>query len=209
MFAITSTSFELLLSRLDKDDPSSAAERYETLRMKLVRTLVWKGCPESEADSLADTVLDRVAAKLESGIEIRSINSYSLEVLRFVHLEYRRRHREEAVGDEEMPVVAVGPEHPEDPDDRLRCLRKCLGEVVPNDRDRKLITGYYDLDAGDKLKNIRKQLADSLGMTMVNLKVRACRLRDRLERCIGDCADRVYVTKTAGRDTKDWGDPAR
>ena len=59
--------------------------------------------------------------------------------------------------------------------------------------------GYYDTDTGEKAKQARKRLADSLGMTVNALKVRACRLRLKLEACITDCV--AGVTKRTSTDT--------
>ncbi len=63
MPTLTADAFEQLLFRLDSDE-TQAAEKYEDLRLKLVKILSWKGCPDTEADALADTTLDRVADKL-------------------------------------------------------------------------------------------------------------------------------------------------
>ena len=210
MSTLTATDFEQLLTRLD-GDPTIAAEKYEILRLKLVKCLTWKGCPDSEADTLADITLDRVAAKIAQGEQILNINAYACEVLRFVWLEHLRKHKEIITNDGEMPETAVEPdiEILNDPDVRLRCLRKCMTEVVPNDADRKLIIGYYDTDAGEKNKDARKNLAEKLGLTMTTLKVKACRLRDRLEDCINECVERLIVTKTPESATNKQGGNAR
>lgn len=206
MSVLTANSFELLLNRLD-GDALEAAEKYEILRQKLVKSLAWKGCPESQADALADEALDRVAAKLAQGEAIQNLNAYAAEVLRFVWLEHSRKRKEDAVGDEKMPESSVAPdiEILQDPDLRLRCLRKCLAETVPNDDDRTLIIGYYDADAGEKNKDTRKNLAEKLGLTMTTLKVKACRIRERLERCINECVARLAVTNRAISDTTNRG----
>lgn len=196
MSALTTTAFEQLLKHLDSD-LSLAAEKYETLRRKLVKCLLWKACPETEADTLADTALDRVALKLNQGEEVRNIQAYAGEVLRFVWLEYLRRHKEDSVGDL-IPETPVQPniEILNDPDLRLRCLRKCLTEVVPEGHDRMLIIGYYDTESGEKNKEHRRNLADKLNLTMITLKVKACRIRDRLEKCINECVNKLGgVTK--------------
>lgn len=179
-----------MLERLDSDT-ARAAEKYEQLRFKLVKIFLWKGCPESNADALADVVIDRVAAKLSQGEQIQNINAYACEVLRFVWLEHRRKQKEDAAGDD-LPETKVEPEIEifHDPDLRLRCLRNCMAETVSDEKDKILIVGYYDADAGDKLKNIRKSLAEKLGLTMTTLKVKACRLRERLEKCINECVEK-------------------
>ena len=199
---LTVTALEQFLARLDAD-PAQSAEKYEVLRLKLVKCLAWRGCADSEADALADTALDRVALKLAAGEQIQNVNAYSLEVLRFVWLEHTRRRKEFATDDGEMPEQAVQPdvEILKDPDLRMRCLRKCLAETLPDERDRMLIVGYYDTEAGGKNKDARRTLAERLGLSTSTLKVKACRLRDRLERCINECVARLTVTKTPARAT--------
>lgn len=200
-YDLTKQAFELLLNRLDPD-PSVAAEKYETLRAKLEKAFLWRGCIQTEADKLADVVLDRVARKLEAGEEIQSLNAYAGEVLRFVWLEHLRSRKEDAVGDD-LPEVEVQPDISglDEPDSRMRCLRKCMAETVSDDRDRQLIVGYYDSDAGEKAKEARKKLAGHLGISMTLLKVKACRIRERLEKCINHCMAKLTVTKPALRDT--------
>lgn len=212
MSALTAAAFEKFLIRLD-DDEILAGEKYLLLRQKLVKTLTWKGCAESQADALADVVLDRVAGKLESGEEILKINAYASEVLRFVWLEHLRKNKEEAFGDEEEQGGAVQPEIYEEIDLRTRCLRSCLAEF--DQKDARLIVGYYDTDAGDKLKEIRRKLATAMDYpmetpeeqkkAMTRLKVRAFHLRERLEKCINQCTARLSVTKRAISDTNNQG----
>ena len=187
MAELTAETFGLLLARLDADE-RAAAEKYEELRLKIIKFFVWqRGCAESEADALADETLDRVSAKLARNIEILNVNAYALEVSRFVWLEYIRKKKEDAYGDD-LPEIAVLPEISEEPDVRLDCLKKCLAEISSNESDRHLILGYYSTADGEKNKIQRKNLAEKLGLTMNTLKVKACRLRERLERCVNDCA---------------------
>ncbi len=187
MAELTAEAFGLLLVRLDENE-SVAAGKYEELRLKLIKFFIWqRRCAESEADALADETLDRVSVKLARNIEINNVNAYALEVSRFVWLEHIRRRKEIGYGDD-LPEIAVPPETAEESDWRLACLRKCLIEVSQNESERHLIIGYYGAETGEKNKNQRKNLAEKLGLTMNTLKVKACRLRERLERCINDCA---------------------
>ena len=191
MAELTAESFGLLLARLDSDE-ANAAGKYEELRLKLVKFFIWqRSCAESEADALADEALDRVSAKLAQDIEIKNVNAYALEVSRFVWLEHIRKKKEDAYGDD-LPEIAVEPEIAGDPNARLLCLKKCLTETSKSESDRRLIIDYYGAAEGEKNKSQRKTLAEKLGLTMNTLKVKACRLRERLERCINDC-----TTKTA------------
>lgn len=187
MAELTAESFGLLLARLGENE-TNAAGKYEELRLKIVKFFIWKReCAESEADALADETLNRVSAKLAQKIEINNINAYALEVSRFVWLEHLRKKKETAYGDD-LPEIAVTPETSENTDSRLQCLRKCLAEISKNDEDKHLIIGYYSATDGEKNKIQRRKLAEKLGLTMNTLKVKACRLRERLERCIRDCA---------------------
>lgn len=181
----TAEGMQKLFERLDVDS-NLAGEKYEELRLKLVKCFVWRKVSESHADTLADMTIDRVAKKLGEGVEIENINAYANEVSRYVFLEYTRKNKEDATDDEMMPIQAVEPEIPVEPNQRLECLRKCMREVA-DDEGRKLIIGYYDTEAGDKLKEIRKQLAEKLGIEMNYLKQKALRLRKKLEDCINDC----------------------
>ena len=102
---------------------------------------------------------------------------------------------------DDLPEVAVEPEIDilKGSDSRMECLRDCMAESIPNPTDRKIIVGYYDTDSNEKNKNARKRLAESLDMSIGALKVKACRLRDKLERCINNCVERV--TKRERSDT--------
>jgi DNA-directed RNA polymerase specialized sigma24 family protein len=190
---LTANSFELLLTALDPDQ-MQAAVKYETLRSKLTHILMWRGCSESDADELADRTLDRVAGKLAEGETVENLPAYSASVARFIWLEHSRRKKEDAVGDD-MPEVAVDPDVSvfEEPDRRTECLRDCMAETIPNPTDRRIIIGYYDTETNEKNKHARKRLADSLDITVNALKVRACRLREKLERCVNDCLERSSV----------------
>lgn len=182
----TKNSFDLLLARLDPDADKAAA-KYEELRLKLGRYFVWScGCPESRADALSDETLDRVAIKLEQGTVIENLRAYALATARYIWLEHLPNLPDDSWGDK-MPDVPDKTQEIEEPDDRYRCLEKCLDEAIKDESDRKLILAYYDAAEGEKNKDHRKKLAQSYGVEVNNLKVRACRLRKDLEKCIHDC----------------------
>lgn len=185
MAILTATAFALLLKRLDADE-NKAAAKYEELRLKLVKCFIWRGCAAAGADRLADETLDRLAAKLAQTVEVQNINAYAREVSRYVWLEFNRKHKEDAVGDS-LPLIKDAPELSVESDTRLSCLKSCLTEITPDINDRRLILGYYDADENEKNKHHRKKLAEKLGLQVNTLKVKACRLRERLEKCINEC----------------------
>lgn len=183
---LTAVGFEKLLQRLDENS-SQAAEKYEELRRRLIKFYVWRGCPDSNADELADETINRVAAKLADGMKIESLHAFACEISRYIWLEHTRKRKEDAYGDK-LPEKTIQPEIAEEPDKRLNCLEKCLAEIATDKKDRELIIGYYQHGEGEKQKSARKTLAEKFGLKMNALKVRACRLRFKLERCIRDCA---------------------
>ena len=66
----------------------------------------------------------------------------------------------------------------------LACLDKCIQELdMPNQR---IITSYYIGREGVKIER-RRELAESLGVTMNALAIRAYRIRVRLEGCVRRC----------------------
>lgn len=195
MSTLTTSSFQLLLDRLD-NDPA----KYEELRLRIGQLLRWRGCPESHSDELVDKTFDRVAAKLSSGEQVENIGAFAAAVARFIWLEHSRRNKTDAVGDD-LPETPVEPdlEFLDDEDARMRCLRRCVATKL-SDEDKRLVVEYYDTDADEKAKNARKRLAESLGMTLNALKVRACRLRMKLENCINDCVTNSGIRGTSNQE---------
>jgi DNA-directed RNA polymerase specialized sigma24 family protein len=178
--ALTGRAFERLLAALDPDR-ERAALAYEALRKRLIGLLRWWGA--SEPETLADVSLDRVARKLEDGTTIGegSIGAYVRGVARMVFYEDRRAPR---------PVTAVAEpaaadRHGED-DAAAACLERCL-DTFP-DADRTLLLRYYD---GGKAAHVRRALAEELQISATALRIRAHRLRTRLERCVTTCLART------------------
>src|SRR5215471_13414988 len=66
-WALTAPAFEGLLGALDADR-DRAAEEYERLRTRLIGLLRWWGA--SQPEDLADETLDRVARKIQDGVDI-------------------------------------------------------------------------------------------------------------------------------------------
>lgn len=183
--------FSHLFRHLDSD-VEVASERYEILRLKITRVLQWRGCPESEADALADEVFERLGAKIAGGVEIENLESYAAAVCRYVLLEFKRKHREDAYGDD-LPELSFNTSYEDDDShsERLGCLRRCLIVVAPIGADRTMLLRYYDSAGDEKNKDARRALAEEFGVTPNALRVRACRLRAKLERCVIKCVERV------------------
>ena len=198
MSTLTTSSFQLLLERLE-NDPA----KYEELRVRISQLLRWRGCPESHSDELVDKTFDRVASKIAAGEQVENVTAFAAAVARYIWLEHSRRNRTDAVGDD-LPEIPVEPDLDflDDEDARMRCLRRCVATEF-SEEEKRLVVQYYDTDADEKAKNARKRLAESLGITLNVLKVRACRLRMKLERCINECVAGVTRSTRKGPTSRE------
>jgi DNA-directed RNA polymerase specialized sigma24 family protein len=70
---------------------------------------------------------------------------------------------------------------------RLECLERCLQDLSAEHRE--LIAAYYQGETSVKISN-RKELAVRLGIPMNALRIRALRIRERLEACVVGCMER-------------------
>src|SRR5262245_50407415 len=82
---LSEAAFSMLLARLNAD-PALAGEEYEKIRKRLIYFFERKGC--RTAAELGDETINRVARKIEEGIEIRDMLKYSSSVARLVLKEH-------------------------------------------------------------------------------------------------------------------------
>ena len=180
---LSGESFIKLLERLDVDR-DRAGVRYEDLRRTLMRFFEWRGAPFPEEH--VDVTFDRVARKLDEGVEIKNIGGYCYEVARLVFLEASKGHDRRRT-----QLEAIHLEQPARPADeaaekeaRLTCLESCLDGL--STESRELIVEYYQDEKRGRIDR-RKALADRLGLRRDALANRAQRLRDKLQECVAQC----------------------
>ena len=189
-WTLTPHAFEGLLSWLD-EGANSEGEKYLEMRRRLIAYFDRKNCPVP--DELADETLNRVARRLEEEGHIVSEAAarFCYIVARFVFLEYLRERNEEVPLDtinnlaaRNQPASGVEDEslHRER---LLTCLDHCTEKLDP--KHRELIVRYYYGERRIKIDN-RLALAKHLGITVNALTIRACRIRDKLEACVKECA---------------------
>lgn len=187
--AIDGATLEALLDFLGPDR-HEASEKYRSLHRRLCRLLEWRGARYPE--ELADEVMNRMARRLATGLEVRVADPYrylSGIAYRVLHEEYReiersRRllgHAVEAV-DRSLPT----PEEQNRKELRMGCLESCLAAL--NEESRRLILDYYRT-SGDKLYNHRRQLAEELGISGQALRLKTHRIRLGLESCVSECME--------------------
>ena len=180
-WTLTQEAFDKLLIALG-GDRESGSEKYLEIRNNLTRFFQWRGCafPEDHADE----TFNRIAKKVVEGEEILNPSGYAMGVARLLFLEIiKSQQREQSVLNELGTAGDVYVE-PDDGEERLHCLQNCLQTLSPDNRE--LILQYYQGEKGEKIQN-RKKLLEHLGIPVNTLRMRALRLRERLQGCVEQC----------------------
>src|SRR5437879_9677752 len=170
--------FDRLPTWLDPD-PERAGSMYEKIRWRLIAILAARGCrvPEELADETIDRVARRVAYIEATYVGDKSI--YFLGVMNNVHHEYLKQPKIS----EPMPLMV------DDVAERERthlCLERCLEKMTA--RSRTMIERYYSAEKRAKIK-LRRRLAQQFGLTTGSLRLRALRVRQKLQKCIEQCLE--------------------
>ena len=170
--------FDLLLSWLD-NDRDRAGLLYEKIRWRLVTILAARGC--IVAEELADETIDRVARRVPD-IQANYVGDkaiYFLGVMNNVHHEYLRRPP--------LPRL-IANENVDNREQIHLCLDRCLEQLAPY--ARQIIERYYAADRQAKI-DLRKVIARELGIKTSTLRLRALRIREKLQTCVESCLDTV------------------
>src|SRR5438105_15347433 len=168
--------FDQLLGWLDPDR-ERAGQLYEKIRWRLIAILASRGC--SQAEELADETIDRVSRRV-ADIQATYVGDpaiYFLGVMNNVHHEYLKR-----------PVLRLI-EIADDSDERERthlCLDNCLEKLAPH--SRQIIERYYAESKQAKI-DLRKRIAREFGLSLNTLRLRALRIRAKLQICIKQCLE--------------------
>src|SRR5262245_42716657 len=150
---LSEESFFRLLARLNAD-PMLAGEEYEKLRTRLMYFFERKGCRIPA--ELSDETINRIARKVEEGIEIEDVFKFSYGVARLVLLEHWRDPKRDW---DELDQRLSPPKSDREFDElRLECMEKCLQALPSEEQD--LIVNNCVLDKGGK-----EEFARSMGVT--------------------------------------------
>ena len=184
-WTLTQDAFDRLLVALG-GDRDSGSEKYLEIRSNLTRFFEWRGC--SFPDDHADETFNRIAKKIDEGEEILNPAGYAMGVARLLLLEIIKSRQREQTALNEIGTAGDVYVAADDGEDRLTCLRDCLQSLSPDNRE--LILQYYQGEKGEKIQN-RKKLLDRLGIPVNTLRMRALRLRERLQGCVEECLSRA------------------
>ncbi|MEZ5307273.1 MAG: sigma-70 family RNA polymerase sigma factor [Pyrinomonadaceae bacterium] len=161
---------------------SDPAEVYEDIRQRLIRFFFSKGC--WEAEDLADETFERVRKQVEGLVQTYEGNPklYFYGVARNVFRESTRKPKPVELPEQIAHKEAAEESEAEKHD---QCLESCLGKL--DQEDRRFILSYYEGEKSKKIEN-RQRLMERFDISPQALRVRAFRLRARLQRCVFKCA---------------------
>lgn len=183
----TQISFDKLLALFDADREQSGV-KYENLRQRLIKFFEWRNCEMPE--ELTDIVFDRILKKIEAGEEIQQISAYASTIAQFVFKEYLRSNERQNQLIEESPEVQNLKQdvyfEDEQESIRLNCFEKCLAEF--DSENRNFIIAYYTTEEKTMIA-ARKRLADELNSNLNTIRIKACRLKSKLENCTLKCCE--------------------
>lgn len=177
---ISQENFEKLLNWLDKDR-EAAGQKYEKIRRGLINVFTARGCSISE--ELADETIDRVAGKIDS-----LADSYEGEPILYFYAVGKKvlseHFRKKQFTEELTENLTQKQDESEEASEMVSCLRTCLKTLTKE--QLSLITQYYQGDKQEKIEN-RKRLTKELGITDRNLRTKAFRIRNTLQKCAKRC----------------------
>lgn len=182
-WTLTKASFDKLLDWLDKDR-EEAGNKYEQIRLTLIKIFVCRGC--SCPEELADETINRVAGKLTEIVSSYVGNPalYFSSVARLIYLEYSRRENTVSLPPNITEIKSETNSKQYNNEPEYECLEQCL-DTLPT-QSRELILTYYSEEKRAKI-DARKELAEYLGIELNALRLRVNRIRVNLEKCINEC----------------------
>jgi DNA-directed RNA polymerase specialized sigma24 family protein len=180
-WTLTQEAFDRLLAALDPDR-EDAGKKYLEIRGSLIRFFEWRGSPFPEDH--ADEAINRVAKRISEGEEIRTPIAYFLGAARMLMLEIQKEQARERHALGELAHAETVSYEFEELEPRIRCLERCLKTLTAENRE--LILQYYQGDKGAKIES-RKRLTDRFKIPLNTLRMRALRIREKLQACVENC----------------------
>lgn len=171
----TQEAFDKLLRWLDSDR-DKAGEKYERIRIKLISFFSCRGCYDSE--DLVDETINVVASRIDWLLEnyVGDPRLYFYGVAKKIYLVHLKP--------KPLPVLPVIRDS-SDLERECSCLEQCLKQRLTQP-ERQLVLRYHEKYKREKIE-VRKQLAQELGISINALRIRVCHIQSRLRPCIEQC----------------------
>jgi DNA-directed RNA polymerase specialized sigma24 family protein len=190
-WVLTQPAFDGFLAILDRDR-EKAGEKYEYIRLKLLKYFEWRGSDVPDID--ADETINRVTRRIYEGQNVYNLTGYIYAVAKLVYSEsLKQQNRRRMLNDisfNELSSIEAEIEVA----NYQECMEGCLGYL--SDEDREVIIEYYRYNKTEKI-DCRKQLAARLGVSPNTLRVKMHRHRINLEACVEKCLARSKCTSSS------------
>ncbi|CAN5313974.1 hypothetical protein BH10ACI1_BH10ACI1_19620 [soil metagenome] len=176
---VTRENFEIFLKWLNPE-PEKAGDEYERLRFRLNTFFTSRRC--LYADELADETFSRTAAKVSqlNAETIENKTAYVYAIAKYVFLESLRNNKI-ILNIEDTKIAA---EDQTENEFSGACLDKCLDKL--EFEQRKFILEYFSESKAKKII-LHKKISDQLEISPTALRMRACRIKQKLAVCVKDC----------------------
>ena len=179
-------AFEKLLHWLDTDR-DKAGEKYEIIRLRLIRIFTCRAC--GDVEDLADDTINVVASKIDWLVENykgdKSLFFYGV-AKNIYHEQFKKK----------PPPAPPPPPDVTHVEQLSSCLEECLEQQPVT--DRQLVLRYHEKEKQQKIY-LRKQIATELGITLNALRIRVHHIHARLKPCIEQCLQRLQDSETLWR----------
>lgn len=182
-WVLTQEAFDAFLRWLSPDRDEAAVE-YEKIRRKLLNYFDFKGCDNSEmlADETINRVTERVFRAEPDGVNFSTQFVYG--VAKNIYLESFAAPKTSSLDEEPAASDANVTEAQVYGDDSQNCMQFCLKQL--KEADLRLVIAYFQVNRQNKLKE-REALCKSGGESINALRVRVSRIRQKLQKCQGNC----------------------
>lgn len=177
--------FEQFLKLLSPD-AEEAGRLYICLHMKLTGFFSLKGI--SDPASAAHESIDRAALKIYAGTVVPDVNKYCLGIARNIAKERLRLIQRENTAFNNF-IEDLSNSSAEQVERIYSILRPCFEQLAVE--DRQLLMDYCHEIQGRARAEHRRQLAETMKMTMLALRVRVTRLRSSLTDCVRKRSNKV------------------
>jgi DNA-directed RNA polymerase specialized sigma24 family protein len=125
--------------------------------------------------------------RIDEGEIVANMMAYVYKVASFIVLEtYKEQEKLRQAEEATDAVTAAPPSTESEESPRLVCFDRCL-DGLPVET-RTLILDYYREDGHEKIQ-LRRQIAEKLGIGLNALRIRARKIRVKLEQCVKECLD--------------------
>lgn len=175
--AVSGEDFGRFLALLSPD-PDEAGRLYTLLHRKLVGFFNTKGV--SDPCGAADETIDRAVLKIADNTPVSDTNNFCLGIARYIvkeRLRYTQREHSAFIN-----FIKTLPTIPAEEMERFYGVLRYCFEKLPAP-DQELLVAYCQVFRGRARADCRRRLAESMGLSVLALRMRVMRLRGVLTDC--------------------------